>query len=372
MNTDNNTFRPGNNFHYNACVGKNGFNDISSYEDGYHDAVNILFEQLIKERKYHVDTLVYPILFSARHRIELFFKKFVDRLEKLNALKDRKYNRIPRKNIHDLRILWEYVEELSQVDKRYSEDIIDLNDFIKDYFDIDLTGETFRYPFNNNNQQHLEDRSRINLLVFKEQYDSMSQLINYIDKYSYEMIEEYYQKTYVGELSRYEIKDISIKLPDHSKWNTAIFKDTINHLREEYGISQRKLSQTIDVIKNHREFSRNIGLSVKVTEINRKTYQKVKQVRSEIMQKDIDTYPETVGTLIGYLDDILNKESCAVLRTFDEIGYHTLYSEEYDRHVEYYLSFPQYIYELTDIILKNNAIDNIEAGMRICGQDHLL
>ncbi|MCU4339130.1 hypothetical protein KTH08_18045, partial [Acinetobacter dispersus] len=67
---------------YNACVGNNGWVGMSTYIDGFHSSTVILLEALINDvdkKSYDgffwgVDTCVYPILFSARHFLELFLK----------------------------------------------------------------------------------------------------------------------------------------------------------------------------------------------------------------------------------------------------------------------------------------------------------
>ncbi|MBK7010652.1 MAG: hypothetical protein IPN73_10105 [Saprospiraceae bacterium] len=61
----------GNNFDYNACVGNNGHIDFITYSDGYDAMVNLGLEKL-DTFSIPVDILVYPLIYSARHRIELF------------------------------------------------------------------------------------------------------------------------------------------------------------------------------------------------------------------------------------------------------------------------------------------------------------
>lgn len=70
----NSTFRLGKNIHLNACVGYNGFPNIHTYQLGYYKATIALIESANKN-SYDADALVYPIVFSARHAIELFLKK---------------------------------------------------------------------------------------------------------------------------------------------------------------------------------------------------------------------------------------------------------------------------------------------------------
>lgn len=57
---------------FNACVGENSLHDLKTYSDGYIEASvmlinNVLDNSLIGQ----MDTLIHPILYSARHAIEL-------------------------------------------------------------------------------------------------------------------------------------------------------------------------------------------------------------------------------------------------------------------------------------------------------------
>lgn len=399
MKPDNPTFSSKGPFQYNACVGKNGFNDINTYEDGFHDAAMILLDQLMNKGTHHVDTLVYPILFSARHRIELFLKWLISELKILNEMKNRKYTKLTRTNIHDLKILWEYAEDISQVDQRYCNPIDELKCYVQDYFDIDLTGETFRYPFNNNNQQHLEDRSLINMFVFARRYEAMSNVIDHVDWMTCYVRDEYIQGTFSGDLSRNQLEEISEKLPDHSTWSDLEFDKVIEGLKHEYNISKRKLSIAINVIRGHRQFARNIGLPIKVNEIDKETFQNVKSITktlfssvdrsdseldegslifdlSEFEFRTADAsvhveYHEQLDKLLSDLALLLSENNCAAICTFYEIGRRRLYSETYDLIVKENLSKGNCLEEASYVLQRHKSFDCIETGMYICGQDHL-
>jgi hypothetical protein len=64
---------------WNACIGRQG--DEENYVDGYIDAALELSEAiLVKEMWDKRDTLVLPILYNARHAIELTLKMAINRL----------------------------------------------------------------------------------------------------------------------------------------------------------------------------------------------------------------------------------------------------------------------------------------------------
>lgn len=73
---------------WNACVGRQGYEE--NYVDGYMEAAQrlvalVMDEQLAGSR----DTLVLPILYNARHGIELALKFFIARLHEIGMLAAR-------------------------------------------------------------------------------------------------------------------------------------------------------------------------------------------------------------------------------------------------------------------------------------------
>lgn len=370
---ENSTFRSHSSFQYNACVGKNGFNDIKSYEDGYDDTVKILLKTLFeKHYSVQIDTLVYPILFSARHRIELFLKKLVSNLEVFTKIKGMDYVIESRLNTHDLRLLWNYAEGLSKVDNRLKNDIRDLKEYIADYFDIDLTGETFRYPFNNENEHHLDEYSHINLMIFKKRYEQMSQIISTLD-YSMRMLsEEYMLETFAGGLTRFEIEKISIRLPKRDTWASIDFDSIKREIKKEYNLSSGKLSEIINLIQNHKQFSNNIGILKKNTEIDKSTYSQIKQIRSDTLEKSDSKYSDLEIQFYHEAYSLLDENNCAALKAFYEIGYFELYSEQYEQYIKYYIDSGENRRDLFSLLVNKHSIDCIEKGIKICCQWHLL
>lgn len=86
---DNATFREGEPYFANACVGNNGEPDYYHYAKGYSSAANLLIKQTLEDNSpYPVDTFIYPICFNMRHSVELRLKGAVESLT--NIFKFRK------------------------------------------------------------------------------------------------------------------------------------------------------------------------------------------------------------------------------------------------------------------------------------------
>lgn len=351
---------------FNACVGRNGA-DIKAYEEGFHESVITLLSCLIKEPQYHsVDTLIYPIIYCARHRIELFLKERIKLLEDIHKIKKTDYELKKKLQTHSLKKLWDYFEKLSDVDRRLKTHIISLNKYILDYFKIDSTGQVFRYFFDNNENQHLSETEHINIVIFESQYKSMDIEMEKFDNLIEVIKEEYFYNTYTKYLSRAEIREISLKLPNISTWHEISSKVVMKQIKSEYQIkSNREFDRVIDLIKNHKEFSYNIGYNLKIQEISRDVYYLIKAIY--YANENI-----TLNSFIINSNSILNKYNTAALRAFFYIGKNKKYSEEYDYYLKRFKCDTTHTEALIEILCKDNCFTHIENGIKTCGQHHLI
>jgi len=368
---ENNTFKFGENIDLNACVGKNGINDINTYEYGFDLAVNILIDAAKKDTGI-VDQIIYPLLFSARHRIELCLKKSIIFLEDINKIRGKTYNPVSRFS-HDIVRLWSYVKELSFVDSRYLSLIDDLSPLIEDYR-IDSTGTTFRYPYSKKQEHHLDEFYHINIEIFKEQYNKVAALMEKLWCLSSYLLNEYKRKTFTTFLSRSQIKEIAKALPPRSSWANSTFDDVKKDLKEKYDISNTAFSNALNIIQAHREFSSYIESIIPVDELTERDYLLFKEKMCHF--HSIDHAIDHAIDMESYLEAMVSfLAPCAIcsLRAFYEIGYFEFkgsFSEDYDSLVKLFLDKDSCETYLMEFINSRRTIEWIEKGMRICGQTH--
>lgn len=259
-----NLFIGGNLVHFNACVGNNGWVNINTYIDGYRSATLIMLQSVMErniqredERFCSVDTVIYPIFFSARHFIELYIK------QKIYAINFFKIKGTIEDNLiktHDIEKLWKLFVDIVKktYDARINKYIDLLEPYINDFAKIDLTGETFRYPYSSNNQKHLTQHSIINLHNFYEKFKELSELCTGFTLYMDRLVDEYKTGTYTQKLNRKDIEIIAQSLPVFSEWKNDYFDDIKQNLKIKFGIGSKELSEAINIIKNHFKFRRYI------------------------------------------------------------------------------------------------------------------
>ena len=179
----NDLFKGGERTYLNACVGNNGGPyDGMDYGDGFFRGGQIIVDGC-KEQKGPVDILVYPATFAFRHGIELYLKFILKALIGYNR-SDRRY----RKN-HSIDGYWkEIAEEIGLLpDKEFDRSKIDnVAAIIRDFVEIDPTGQVFRYPEDLHGNAHLSELALINVEVLG---DAMLYLHQTLNEWAYWLLE---------------------------------------------------------------------------------------------------------------------------------------------------------------------------------------
>ncbi len=185
---ENSLFRPGKNFHLNACVGVNGGPyDLHDYANGYFDSGEILIER-IRENESRVDILVYPLVFTYRHALELSIKYLAERLPPLFGVS------VKIESTHNLTDNWDkvrvFMERFLEVseDESGKEHIQMVDQVVKDFVQIDPFGQTFRFPETKGGKPHLLNTNIINVEVVG---DSMVCVRNVFSAWFYCISEAY-------------------------------------------------------------------------------------------------------------------------------------------------------------------------------------
>ena len=271
--TRNSTFQGGSPTWANACVGNNGHPSYSEYASGFSSAANLLIKSVLNAGgvKLPVDEYIYPICFNMRHSIELRIKQAVIDLQKLS-----KYGRsIKEYNLegsHDIGKLWAFfVESAIRVDRRYEKFISTLDEYINDIASVDPTGQTFRYPFNNENRKHLTKVSIINIANLYSRFNKIESELNDLQRLNDELICEYSWETYTNKLSRADIEVIAPLLPPRSTWGDDDFVSIKKDIRKKYSISNNEFSKALNFIQNHYELCEHIGLEKPLSYVNKDT-----------------------------------------------------------------------------------------------------
>lgn len=253
-----------------ACVGDNGGTTDEDIRNGFKRTVELLTESL-KTGSEVEDLLVYPIVYNARHSIELSLKIVIKMLWRIEEKKGICYSeevlkeRKKELHTHSIECLYKLACDKKNIDRRIPAYFENIEDMIYFYY-FDEEGDAFKYELNKEDEPHMIKNKishvSIELLEteFKEVMKKFDDLIYFLDN----CIFEYSLGTFTKSLSRADIWDI-------------------------YHLGSKEFSDAVNLIKENREFSVNIGCEKvfgSITENELKEYASLVRCYSEKSKSD--------------------------------------------------------------------------------------
>lgn len=164
------------------------------YISGYEKATELLVKEVLKSNS-NIDTLIYPIMFSYRHYLELCFKELSwlckqvikDKPSFIIKVKGEKKFEKYDNNVHGLSPCWQSVlNDLRIIDGDLPKSTVSqINKTVDEFQKLDPNGQSFRYPENRDWVNTLDGQRFINLNSvannFSETRDRVNQLLIWVD-----------------------------------------------------------------------------------------------------------------------------------------------------------------------------------------------
>lgn len=369
-----------------ACVGENGGTTDEDIRNGFKRTVELLAESL-KDGREVEDLLVYPIVYNARHSIELSLKIVIKMLWEIEEKKGIKYSdeiiaeRKKKIHTHNIEELYKMACENKNIDRRIPAYFENIEDMIRFYY-FDEEGDAFKYELNKENQPHMIKNkiSHISIVLleteFKEVMEKFDELIYFLRN----CMDEYSLGTFTKNLSRTDIWDISKRLPDYEEWKTEEFREIKEEIKQEYRLGSKEFSEAVNLIKQNRLFSANIGCEKifgTITEEELKEYaslvikyyfEKNKSKEGNVTERHkLDGVQQNAEILKKYLSNS-SIETLNTLLCFYDMSNSSLAVEKLEDVYDYIVgsSFDE-VYIIRKLKQKNACLRIIN-GMKKCGQ----
>jgi DNA-binding transcriptional MerR regulator len=378
-------FSYGDNTSANACVGTNGNGQTYwNYADGFYLAYKNIYDYLRHNYYCEIDTLIFPLIYNARHAVELYMKKLIYDLIEL-----RTPVAIPNKVklTHSLITIFGYLEGLLAQDQRFlEENISTAKSLVTELDGFDLTGATFRYPETKDGNIHLENVSIINVDVFNDGFES---LISILEEWAFVgsfLLEEYDLGTYTQRFSRENIRDFAKEIRVYGESGFTI-KEIEAIIRKKHNMSSQEWNQVVKIIEGNREFSYIVG------EYKDLKYATVKNIAKALNYNSI--YNSKISTRHYSIKFAKNNYLIARTKNLDEMVLSMLrlsgraladicavyrmghrytqkvYSEFYESFLKREIENSKYTLA-TEIVTSRNFIELFYRGLQIVGATHML
>ena len=239
---------------WTACIGRQGYEE--NYLDGYIEAAIELVDAIIEKRMFAKrDTLVLPILYNARHAIELSLKFIFYRLIDKGLIPDR-----GRKRDHDIGGYWADLHASAIGDRTLMQAIEELKPYIDSLSQIDSDGQELRYHRNRDNDPSLQDYALANLRFIQHSLRRLEELLSSLKNRTVGLIDEHVTGSHTKRCSRSDLMEIARLMPQRDQWSSEEFDQQKAIVKERFGLGNRQFSLALDRIQEVREMRALIGI----------------------------------------------------------------------------------------------------------------
>lgn len=248
---------------WNACIGVQG--DALNYVEGYLEAAIELADAVLEKKLYGKrDTLVLPILYNARHAVELTQKFVISTLKKAGA-----FNQATPHD-HDIAAHAKMLKDAAVGDETLRTLIGRCEPFVASLARIDDDGQALRYAVRQDGQQSMADKSLANIVVIRKSLKDLDGILSELKGRVIEFAEEHQTKTFTRDCSRKDLFVIARQLPQRSDWAKPAFDTAKASIRERFGLSSGKFSDALNVIQACRETKAIIGVETSLVHLEDK------------------------------------------------------------------------------------------------------
>ncbi len=238
---------------WNACIGTQAYDE--NYVDGYTDAALLLAETVITNKMYGSrDTIVFPILYNARHGVELTLKYLIKRLREVGLFNAE------HAIDHDILSHWQFLASQNLGDETLRSDLSRLEPYVQSLANIDDDGQSFRYAERRDGQASLGEHSLASIVVIRDSLRVLRGILEALKHRLWSFEEERKTGTFTAECSRLDLIAIAKALPARDNWDSQEFLDAKALIMKRFTLGSRKFSKAVDKIQSSRELKLIIGV----------------------------------------------------------------------------------------------------------------
>jgi len=237
---------------WNALIGDQG--ESIFYAEGYIEAALELAQLIVRGNRFaQRDTLIMPILYNARHSIELHLKLFIRELLEAGLVSSA------HPINHDLASHFSHLSDTELGDFHFRNSLKQLKPFVTSLSRIDDDGQEFRYFETKEGDRSLEGKTLANIVVVGRSLEQLKDVLNDLKYRTWSLCNEYKTGTYTDKLSRSDLFEIAKMLPQRTDWDSPEFDDARNAAKKKFNIGNRQFSIALDKMQETRELNSVLG-----------------------------------------------------------------------------------------------------------------
>lgn len=374
-------FAKGPSTEWNACIGRQSVEQ--SYVDGYILAALELTQSVIaSDRTDKVDALAMPILYNARHSLELCLKFIGTRLCDAGVLP------VHPAMDHDILRLWKSLSTAQLGDVELRRHVAALRPFVESLHAVDADGQQLRYPKTSEGDKSLKNKSLCNLEVIRNSLVAARELMDKAVRRTTIFLAERRTGTFIRSCSRSDLERIARTLPPRSLWTASEFDEKAAALKSEFELSSTQFSHALNVIQRSRELGSVLGIEFSLLYLSddqlrfiAKEWCDFHPPQTEdkawvnISMTDVasmQAHAKKRAAMVQRIVSALSLDEITDMRTIFEIGCDLHYSEEY---ADVFKSYRRELSESRDparlvayLMGKTILLDGLVRGIEVLGR----
>lgn len=341
---------------WNACIGPQG--DEENYIEGYVDAAlelasTVIERQLLASR----DTLVFPILYVARHGIELSLKFALKCLFAAQVVKGG-----PAQN-HKIGEHFEALEKAKLGDAEIRDLLARLRPYVTSLAAIDDDGQQLRYAEDLKGNQSLQDKPLANIEVIRDSLVKLKALLGQLKYRVMDFCEERSTGSFTSACSRKDLLEIARILPPRQEWGGDAFTTAKAEVMERYGLSGNKFTSAANVITKNREMGALLGIDFTLAHLTDEHAHQVFELWSKQHPPRADDEADGPGLIGGeHLRELFPEDEANPGEIANSLLAVLSQDELADLEVVYYLGrnggFPERYEQLLALTKREHAVAN--------------
>jgi hypothetical protein len=326
---------------WNACIGRQG--DELHYLDGYIEAASELANTVIeKNMLIKRDTLVLPILYNARHAVELLLKFVANKLHECGVLAHG------HPANHDIQGHYDLLVGANIGDEKLRANLGLLEPFIVSLTRIDEDGQELRYHLNKDAEISLKGESLANIAVISASLKRLASIIEALKYRTVDFVDERHGSTHTDRCSRGDLMAITKMLPPLAQWNSDAFTAAKEGIKKRFGLGSKHFSDVLNVIKANRQMKAMLGEETALASLSdAKTIRVIEEWRKLNPPRDPNEEPRVIDGADITLEDLMG--DMTVRRSvMSALGKELTSDDVAELEALYYLGRDGYLPELFD------------------------